>query len=128
MNAIEHAKVRRFGDPRIHAALVCGSVSCPTLRTTPYTGAGLDRQLGDQTKHFFAHGGAVEATKDSVALSRLLLWFGSDFVRPHRMPTFIPASKRRILTAVRHWLPEHLQEKEEVVFQDYDWRLGCAVR
>jgi len=32
LDAVEHGKIRRFGDPRIHAALVCGSVSCPTLR------------------------------------------------------------------------------------------------
>jgi hypothetical protein len=35
LDAIEHAKIRRFADPRIHAALVCGSVSCPTLRPPP---------------------------------------------------------------------------------------------
>ena len=128
LDAIEHGKVRRFGDPRIHGALVCGSLSCPTLRPTPYAGEDLDRQLNDQMKDFFAGGGAVEATPDSVSLSRILLWFGSDFVRPHRMPTFMPASKRRTLQAVRHWLPEHLQTRSNVEFQNYDWGLGCAVR
>ena len=36
LNDIEHGKIRRFRDPRIHAALVCGSVSCPTLRYEPF--------------------------------------------------------------------------------------------
>ena len=36
LNDIEHGKIRRFGDPRIHAALVCGSASCPTLRYEPF--------------------------------------------------------------------------------------------
>lgn len=128
LDAIEHGKIRRFGDPRIHGALVCGSLSCPTLRLTPYTGENLDRQLDDQMRDFFAGGGAVGASDDGVSLSRVLLWFGSDFVRPHRMPTFIPASKRRTLQAVRHWLPEHLRTRSNVEYQDYDWGLGCAVR
>ena len=42
LDDIEHGKVRRFGDPRIHSALVCGSVSCPTLRFEPYEGDRLD--------------------------------------------------------------------------------------
>lgn len=128
LDAIEHAKVRRFRDPRIHGALVCGSLSCPTLRTTPYGGTGLDRQLDDQMRDFFSDGGATAGQNGSVSLSRVLLWFGSDFVRPHRMPTFIPTSRKRILQAVRRWLPSHLQGHERVEFQDYDWGLGCAVR
>ncbi|MFV1962642.1 MAG: DUF547 domain-containing protein, partial [Acidimicrobiia bacterium] len=128
LDAIEHAKIRRFGDPRIHGALVCGSVSCPTLRTTPYTGVDLDRQLDDQMKFFFTAGGATSGNDGRVLLSRVLLWYGSDFARPHRMPTFRPASKKRTLQAVRRWLPEHLREKEKVEYQDYDWGLGCAVR
>ena len=39
-----HAKVRRFGDHRIHYALNCASVGCPPMRA--YTG---DR-LGDQLR------------------------------------------------------------------------------
>ena len=128
LDAIEHAKVRRFRDPRIHGALVCGTLSCPTLRTTPYVGIGLDRQLDDQMKVFFADGGATAGQNGSVSLSRVLLWYGSDFSRPHRMPTFIRASRKRTLQAVRRWLPSHLQEHERVEFQDYDWGLGCAVR
>lgn len=128
LEAIEHAKIRRFGDPRIHGALVCGSLSCPTLRGRPYAGVGLDRQLDDQMRDFFAGGGATAGNDGRVSLSRVLLWYGSDFARPHRMPTFMPASKRRTLQAVRQWLPAHLQDKEKVQFQDYDWGLGCAVR
>ena len=40
LNDIEHGKIRRFKDPRIHAALVCGSVSCPSLRYEPFGAAG----------------------------------------------------------------------------------------
>lgn len=127
LDAIEHGKLRRFGDPRIHGALVCGSLSCPTLRPEPYTGDSVDRQLDDQMRAFLAGGGAVSGEGDAVLLSRVFLWFGSDFVRPHRMPTFLPASKTRILAAIRPWLPEDVADAQRVEFQAYDWGLSCTV-
>ena len=128
LDAIEHGKIRRFGDPRIHGALVCGSLSCPTLRAMPYDGERLDEQLDDQMRVFLAGGGASAGSGDVIELSRILLWYGADYVRPHRMPVFIPAGKRRVLEAVRRWLPEDLQSRTRPVFQDYEWGLGCSVR
>ncbi len=131
---IEHAKIRRFGDPRIHGALVCGSASCPTLRYEPYTGMSLDEQLDDQLRSFLAAGGAVVTDSGSnvtVRLSRVLLWYGNDFVRPQRMPVFLPASKPAITRAVRRWLPpgaiEALDAGARVEFQPYDWSLACSI-
>jgi hypothetical protein len=127
LDAIEHAKIRRFRDARIHGALVCGSLSCPTLRPKPFSGDDIDAQLDDQMRGFLAAGGAIAGQGDTVRLSRVLLWYGSDFVRPAGMPTFIPATKRRTLEAIRQWLPEDLMGRSRVEFQDYDWGLGCAV-
>lgn len=126
LDDIEHGKIRRFGDPRIHGALVCGSLSCPTLRAEPYTGAELNSQLNEQMRAFLAAGGAV-ADGAGVSLSRVFLWFGSDFARPHRMPTFVPATKRAVLDSVREWLPDDLKDATSVGFQSYDWGLACSV-
>ena len=128
LDAIEHGKIRRFGDPRIHGALVCGSLSCPTLRPVPYSGEGLSAQLDDQMRSFLKDGGAIAHGDGGVRLSRIFLWYGADFVRPHRMPAFLSVSKKRVMEAVRGWLPESLQDVTEVGFQDYDWGLGCVVR
>lgn len=127
LDDIEHGKVRRFGDPRIHSALVCGSLSCPTLRDEPYSGERLHDQLDDQMRSFLDGGGAIPDGDDGVALSRTLLWYGSDFVRPYRMPTLIPASKKAVLEAVRPWLPADLRDVTSVSFQGYDWGLACSV-
>ena len=126
LHAIEHAKIRRFRDPRIHGALVCGSVSCPTLRPSPYTGDGLNEQLDDQMERFLLLGGATES-EDAVALSRVFLWYGADFVRPGRMPTFLPRSRRSVLASLEPWLPPDLHVDSKVVFQSYDWGLRCTV-
>ncbi len=133
LDAIEHGKIRRFKDPRIHAALVCGSASCPTLRFEPYAADGLDHQLDDQLRRFFAEGGVVVDRNDTtIYLSRILLWYGADFVRPHRMPAWIPASPHRIADAIEHWVTDEVRSwmgttHPTVAFQPYDWSLACSV-
>jgi hypothetical protein len=133
LDAIEHAKIRRFADPRIHAALVCGSVSCPTLRPTPYSGTELEATLTDQMRSFLARGGLeISAGGAIVSLSKVFSWYGSDFVRPHRMPTFLPASGRRVLASLRPWIDaDNLGlldgSTPKVEFQSYDWGLRCTL-
>lgn len=134
LDDIEHGKLRRFRDPGIHAALVCGAVSCPTLRSEPYRGETLGDQLDDQLRNFLM-AGALEIDEDRkvVYLSRLFLWFGGDFTRPNRMPTFLPARRSRVLSALRPWMDpavaRWINEADPAVeFQGYDWGLRCTVR
>ena len=134
LDAIEHGKIRRFHDPRIHAALVCGSASCPTLRHTPFTGSVLDEQLDDQMRHFLIAGGArIDATGTALVLSRVFKWYGADFVRPGRMPTLLPQPKRSVARAIAPWLDRELaglalRRNPRVAYQGYDWSHRCAVR
>ena len=133
LDDIEHGKIRRFGDPRIHGALVCGSVSCPTLRGTPFTGEDVEFQLDDQMRTFIVSGGGkIDRAANTVTLSRVLKWYGRDFVRPKKMPTIIPASSRAIRDAVSEWFTEeertYIGESDpSVEFASYDWALGCSI-
>lgn len=108
-------------------------MSCPTLRPEPYRGAAVDAQLDDQMRRLLAGGAAVLDREDRlISLSRIFLWYGSDFVRPHRMPSLLPVARSRILGALRPWLqPEEAKwvevNRPRVEFQDYDWGLACTV-
>lgn len=132
LNDIEHGKIRRFGDPRIHGALVCGSASCPTLRYEPF-GENLDEQLDDQMRSFLAGGGAVvDRTAGTLRLSRIFLWYGGDFARPHRMPTWIPSRKEGLSRVIAGWLPKADAEwvthsSPRVEYLPYDWGLACSI-
>lgn len=131
LSDIEHGKIRRFKDPRAHSALMCGSVSCPTLGSRPYTGDALGTQLEDQMKSFLA-AGAARYEGEALMLSRVFLWYGADFVRPQRMPTWLPTSRKRLVAALRPWLSEDLHQRVSesdppIRFQSYDWSLRCAV-
>lgn len=134
LDAIEHGKVRRFGDPRIHGALVCGSASCPTLRHEPYDGHRLDAQLDDQMRAFLIGGGAVmDQATETLRLSRIFRWYGGDFARPHKMPTWRPTGSKQVAALLDPWLDPNVvrwttDTSPRVVFQPYDWSLACAVR
>jgi len=133
LDAIEHGKIRRFGDPRIHGALVCGSVSCPTLRATPFIGDGIDAQLDAQMRAFVTNGGgSVDQSAGILTLSRVFKWYGRDFTSTNRMPTIIPAGSRKVASAVANWFSPSdadyiRQEKPKVAFASYDWALGCSI-
>lgn len=132
LDDIEHAKIRRFRNPTVHAGMVCGAVSCPTLRHEPFGGA-VDRQLDEQMRSFL-RGGALRAERQvgRVVLSPIFSWFGGDFTRPQRMPTLLPSRRHRVLEALTEWVGEETsdwirQADPQVVFGPYDWRLGCVV-
>lgn len=133
LDDIEHGKIRRFGDPRIHAALVCGSVSCPTLRHEPFTGPDLDRQLDDQMRVFLRAGGViVDRAARSIRLNRIFRWYSRDFTRPDTMPNLLPAMPGLVRDTVAWWLPDDDRtwvwtERPTVEFMPYDWGLACAV-
>lgn len=133
LDDIEHGKIRRFGDPRIHGALVCGSVSCPTLRREPFVGTMLDDQLDDQLRVFVARGGgSVSRPDNTVWLSSVFKWYGRDFTNPHAMPNLAPPNSSRLRDTIAHWFPgddaDYIWKNQpRVQFMPYDWGLGCSV-
>jgi Protein of unknown function, DUF547 len=50
----ENKVIRALGDPRIHFALNCMSVSCPVLPREVFTPEKLNAQLDREAKKFFA--------------------------------------------------------------------------
>jgi hypothetical protein len=133
LDDIEHARLRRLGDPRIHAGIFCGFVSCPTLRPETYRGGDVDAQLDDQVRRVLADGAMViDHEARVVEPSRIFRWYGADFVRPHAMPTFLPVRPQRVLASVLEWVEPDRAEwirahRPRVRFQSYDWSLSCRV-
>jgi hypothetical protein len=130
LDDIEHGKVRRFRDPRIHAALTCASSSCPSLPAEPFRGNDLDARLDSAMREYLEESVVVDLPDRLVALSRVFKWFGGDFVRPGRMPLILPARKRSIIRNLARWLEPELSEwivqtGPTIDFLPYDWSLAC---
>ena len=124
LTEIEHKILRKMGDPRIHAAIVCASVSCPDLRNEPYTSKNLDRQLDSQMKDFLANdtkGLKLDRNKKRVTLSPIFKWFADDFKATDG--TVIDFIIRFAPKDDQSWLEEN-KSHLTVAYFDYNWNLN----
>ncbi len=90
LDAIENEVLRPMGEPRIHFAIVCASVSCPDLRTEPYSADKLDAQLDDQAGLFLNN--AKKGLNDDgkvIHVSKIFDWFENDFKAVGGIEAFI---------------------------------------
>ncbi len=91
LNNIEHSIIRKqFPDePRIHFAVNCASFSCPILRNEAYTAAKIDQQLQDQASKFINDGIRNKISVDKPQLSKIFLWYKTDFTKKMTLTAFI---------------------------------------
>jgi hypothetical protein len=129
LDEIEHAKVRWFGDFRVHFALNCASVGCPPLRV--YSGANLGAELDDNGRRYlFDDLRGARGEGDRVLLAMVFRWFAGDFAPVGSMPSawgsiLSTARPQRVLPAARPYLPVELADTTRVGFIPWDWSLNA---
>jgi hypothetical protein len=80
LDHVEHEILRpRFKDPRVHFAINCAAKSCPPLRSEPFSGHILGRQLNDSTRSFINDPKSFRLEDDELFVSRIFKWFSEDF-------------------------------------------------
>ena len=122
LNDMEHKVLRKIGEPRIHFAIVCASISCPKLRSEAYTATKLDKQLSANARDFFADRGKFQydARDGRISVSPILKWFAEDF----------GANTAAQMAGIASYLPAPEAEKlarsgrARVSYLDYDWGLN----
>lgn len=121
LNEIEHEILRKMGEPRIHVAIVCASVSCPDLRAEAYTVEKLDEQLADQMKLFLVNaekGLRLDAKKGRIYMSSIFKWFEEDFEPKGGVRNYLaPYAPETTMAALKN-------NKLTVYYLDYDWDLN----
>ncbi len=137
LDDIEHQMLRKqFNEPRIHMALVCASIGCPTLRNEPYVAERLSEQLDDQTRKFVSNPLKFRIDRQArvVHLSLIFKWYGGDFVRSFSTDKFAGHSdaERASLNHLSALLEpadrEFLEKaKFKIEYLDYDWSLNEQV-
>ena len=135
LDDIEHETLRKkFNEPRIHVALVCAAESCPTLRTEPFVGHKLDKQLKEQGEDFvrWSDNFRVRRSEDTVYISSIFKWFGEDFIKKYGTRTEFQGHSAKI-RAVLNYLSKHVTRPQRsyllsadysVEYLDYDWTLN----
>jgi len=127
LDEVEHSILRpEFGDPRVHFAIVCASLSCPDLRAEPYVPERLDAQLDDAARAFLANetkGMAVSGKGDGARVSQIFKWFGDDFAAVGGATAFLRAHAAAAFAHSMETLgPAGLS------YLEYDWSLNDRAR
>lgn len=125
LHEIEHEILRPMGEPRIHGAIVCASLSCPPLRREPYRAAELDAQLEDNVRRWLADprkGARIDRATKTLTLSPILDWFEEDFAGG-----VVPFVQAHVPADEAAWIRS--QEKAlRIRHFDYDWSLNDTRR
>ena len=80
LNDIEHRILRPLSnDPRIHYALNCASLGCPSLNKKPFTSLNMEKLLEKSSFYFVNHPHGLSFKKDELYVSSIYVWFRSDF-------------------------------------------------
>jgi hypothetical protein len=122
LDQMEHDVLRNMGEPRIHFAIVCASISCPPLLNSAYLPAKLDSQLTANAKRFFSdkRNFRYDATQQTLQVSPILKWFANDF----------GADRAAQLRTIAPFLPDQTARglatggKARVSYLNYDWGLN----
>lgn len=119
LNQIEHGILRsNWQDNRIHYAINCASVGCPSLSLNVYKAKTLEAQLNDAAKGFIKHSRAVQWVSGELQLSSIYDWFIDDF----------GGDERGVISHIQQYSTPEQAGKLAVykgdIHYDYDWRLN----
>jgi hypothetical protein len=114
LDGIEHGIIRKkFNEPRIHFAVNCASIGCPSLLEEAFLAITLDSQLDKAAKNFVMNTSKNKLTKKGLKLSAIFKWYGDDFIKTYG--------------SYKKFLSKYLGKKAlkaQVDFLDYDWKLN----
>jgi hypothetical protein len=134
LDQIEHEMLRargRFDDPRVHFAVNCASVGCPSLREEAFVHERLDAQLNEQTQRFMSDRSRNRwnSTRQRLEVSKIFDWFEQDFRQGHQDIASPHAFYARYADQLADSSVERdliRSQKCAVSYLDYDWKLNDA--
>lgn len=113
--------LRNMGDPRIHAVLVCASLSCPPLRRKAYLPEELDRQLSECVQNWLGNPtlNRFHAAEHKAEVSMIFEWYKGDFEKdgssvPLFLARFAPEGQTGFLG----------EPGLKLSYQEYNWGLN----
>lgn len=122
LHRLEHRRIRRLGEPRIHFAIVCASNSCPRLRGEAYRPERLEEQLDDAARRFVndPSRNRFDLAAGVAWLAKIFDWFGEDFeAAAGSLDAYVAAylDDPEAAAALR-------ARRLEIRWLDYDWSLN----
>ncbi len=101
-------------DARIHFAVNCAAVSCPTLKNQAYTAENVQGLLTSNTKAALNNPAFNKISTDKSSLSNLFDWYKADFVK----------SEGSVVNFVNKYSSTKINNNTKIDYLDYNWNLN----
>ncbi len=119
LDEIENAILRRlFRDPRLHYALNCASIGCPSLMPRAFTAEGLEATLQTAARDFIASPRGVAFGPRGPVVSQIFEWYARDFGGTDRMLL------QHLACHAEEPLRSQLLDAKKIAGYQYDWGLN----
>ncbi len=129
LNDIENKNLRTLGDPRIHAAVNCGAIGCPSLSSTVYLASSLESQLDAAAKKW-ASANAWSGTV--LSINMIFDWYGEDFTAKYGTAYYDIPGLEGEQEAAANFIGKYASDRTDalkkggytVSFTSYNWNLN----
>lgn len=124
LDSVEHVMIRKnFDEPRIHFAVVCASIGCPSLQNFAFKSSELEKQFKLVTKSFLNNTAknSYDVKKKKLKLSKIFKWYGGDF--KNKYGSYLSF----VSTRITDHKPSHqliAKDKVKRSWTNYDWALN----
>ena len=121
LDDIEHRILRPLmRDSRVHYAVNCASIGCPSLMPKPLTAATLPQMLDRGARLYVNHPRGVRLGQGGLVVSSIYRWYQADF----------GGGWRGVLAHLRQYAAPAtaalLAQTQTIAGDSYDWRLNDA--
>jgi hypothetical protein len=118
LNDIEHGILRPiWHDPRLHYALNCASISCPSIQPVAFTAENTERLLDEGARAYINDRRGVRIENGRLIVSSIYLWYHADFGSGDA--ALLDHLKRYAAPELRAQLARFRAPDDDA----YDWRL-----
>ncbi|WP_017258224.1 DUF547 domain-containing protein [Pedobacter arcticus] len=101
-------------DGRIHFAVNCAALSCPTLSNKAFTGANVQEMLTKNTKATLANPDFNRITEKNASISKLFDWYKADFVK----------AEGSVVKFINRYSTTKISNQTKITYLDYNWSLN----
>ena len=111
LNDLETNKLRKaFKDGRIHFAVNCASISCPTLYNKAFTADNVESNLSMLAKKFISDKSRNKISADKAELSKIFDWYKEDF--------------GNVVDFINKYSSVKMKAETKITYLEYDWNLN----